>query len=159
MTSPSKWTFTKGLHDLGDGAWAYLQPDGGWGWSNAGLIVDQDQSLLVDTLFDMTLTREMLAQMTDATGLSGNDIDTVVNTHANGDHTHGNACCGKAEIIASAASAAEMEALPAAGLARMMERAESMGAAGKYLLDIFGPSTSPAWWSDCRRASSPARSR
>jgi cyclase len=139
MTSQPRWTFTKGLHDLGDGAWAYLQPDGGWGWSNAALIVDQGQSLLVDTLFDMTLTREMLAQMTNATGLSGDDIDTVVNTHANGDHTHGNACCGKAEIIASAASAAEMEALPAAGLARLMERAQSMGPAGKYLLDIFGP--------------------
>ncbi len=118
---------------------------------------------MVDTLFDMTLTREMLAQMTDATGLSGDDIDTVVNTHANGDHTHGNACCGEAEIIASAASAAEMEALPAAGLARLMERAERLdgGRRGEYLrLDIFRAfSTSLAWWSDCRPAPSPARSR
>ena len=134
-----RWTFTKGLHDLGDGAWAYLQPDGGWGWSNAGLIVDQDQSLLVDTLFDMTLTREMLAAMSDATGLGGADIDTVVNTHANGDHTHGNGCCERAEIIASAASAHEMEEVSAAALARFMAAAPRMGAAGEYLLDIFGP--------------------
>ena len=28
-----------GLHELGAGCHAYLQPDGGWGWSNAGLIV------------------------------------------------------------------------------------------------------------------------
>jgi glyoxylase-like metal-dependent hydrolase (beta-lactamase superfamily II) len=133
-----RWTFTKGLHDLGDGAWAYLQPDGGWGWSNAGLIVDGDQSLLVDTLFDMTLTREMLAQMTDATGLKGDDIDTVVNTHANGDHTHGNGCCEKAEIIASAASLAEMEALSAAGMAAFVAAAPRLGAAGAYVADIFG---------------------
>lgn len=28
--------YTKGLHELGDGLYAYLQPDGGWGWSNSG---------------------------------------------------------------------------------------------------------------------------
>ena len=28
-----------GLHELGDGLFAYLQPDGSWGWSNAGLVV------------------------------------------------------------------------------------------------------------------------
>src|SRR3974390_2234705 len=99
--------YQKGLTEVADGVWAYLQPDGGWGWSNAGLIVDGDQSLLVDTLFDMKLTREMLSAISDATGLTGSDIGTLVNTHANGDHTYGNACCSNAEIIASAASAAE----------------------------------------------------
>src|SRR5215831_5309624 len=56
----SKWPFTKGLHDLGRGAYAYLQPSGTWGYSNAGLVTDGDQSLLVDTLFDERLTAEML---------------------------------------------------------------------------------------------------
>ena len=46
----SKWAFTKGLHDLGNGCWAWLQPDGSWGYSNAGLIVDGKDSLLVDTV-------------------------------------------------------------------------------------------------------------
>ena len=36
----SKWQYTKGLHDLGHGCFAYLQPDGSWGWSNAGLVTD-----------------------------------------------------------------------------------------------------------------------
>ena len=58
-----RWEFTRGLKDIGNGLYAWLQPDGGWGWSNAGLIVDGDQSLLVDTLFDMHLTRDMLAAM------------------------------------------------------------------------------------------------
>ena len=35
-------TFEKGLHEVAAGVWAYLQPDGGWGWSNAGLVVDGD---------------------------------------------------------------------------------------------------------------------
>ncbi|MFN0305660.1 MAG: MBL fold metallo-hydrolase, partial [Burkholderiales bacterium] len=58
--------FTKGLHDLGNGLHAWLLPDGSWGWSNAGLITDSGQSLLVDTLFDLKLTREMLGAMRDA---------------------------------------------------------------------------------------------
>ncbi len=44
--------YQKGTHEVADGVWAYLQPDGGWGWSNAGLVTDGDRSLLVDTLFD-----------------------------------------------------------------------------------------------------------
>ena len=34
------WTYQKGLHDLGAGSFAWLQPDGSWGWSNAGLVTD-----------------------------------------------------------------------------------------------------------------------
>src|SRR5215469_13882211 len=86
----SKWQFTKGLHDLGRGAWAYLQPSGTWGWSNAGLVTDGDQALLVDTWFDERLTAEILATMQKTTGFGAERINTVVNTHSNGDHTFGN---------------------------------------------------------------------
>ena len=55
-----KIAYERGLHELGDGLYAYLQPDGGWGWSNAGLITDAGTSLLVDTLFDRKLTTGML---------------------------------------------------------------------------------------------------
>jgi hypothetical protein len=57
------WQYTKGLHDLGNDIYAYLQPDGTWGWSNAGLITDGEASLLIDTLFDLRLTGEMLGTM------------------------------------------------------------------------------------------------
>ena len=53
-----KWQYTRGLHDLGNGLWDYLLPDGSWGWSNAGLIVDGDQTLLVDTPFDLKSVRD-----------------------------------------------------------------------------------------------------
>jgi glyoxylase-like metal-dependent hydrolase (beta-lactamase superfamily II) len=52
--------YTEGLHELGDGLFAYLQPDGGWGWSNAGLDTAAGTSLLIDTLYDLRSTREML---------------------------------------------------------------------------------------------------
>ncbi|VAV88284.1 MBL-fold metallo-hydrolase superfamily [hydrothermal vent metagenome] len=130
--------YTKGLYETGNGIYAYLQPDGGWGWSNAGLITDGRESLLVDTLFDAGLTREMLNAMADAAGVGADDIGTIVNTHANGDHTHGNGCCRHAEVIASDASAKEMAELPASMLAALMEQAKEMGPAGQYLVDIFG---------------------
>ena len=40
----------EGLNNLGNGAWAWIAHSNGWGWSNAGLIVDSEESLLVDTL-------------------------------------------------------------------------------------------------------------
>ena len=135
----ANWQYEKGLHETGNGIYAYLQPDGGWGWSNAGLVVDDGSSLLVDTLFDAVLTREMLNVMADASGVTAEAIDTVVNTHANGDHTHGNGLCTKAEVIASEASAREMESFTPAMMQSFMDSAETLGEAGDYLKDVFGP--------------------
>jgi cyclase len=134
-----KWRYEKGLQEIGDGAWAYLLPNGSWGWSNAGLIVDGEESLLVDTLFDERLTADMLAIMKDATGIGGKDITTLINTHANGDHTFGNRLVEKAEIIASAASAGEMNDFPPDVMAQIMKQAPTMGDAGAFLMDIFSP--------------------
>jgi cyclase len=110
MTVP----FTLGLHEAADGCHAYLQPDGGWGWSNAGLIVGDGASLLVDTLFDRRLTATMLEAMAPVTARA--PIATLVNTHANGDHHYGNVVAapldGPVEVVASAAAAAEMSAVP-----------------------------------------------
>jgi glyoxylase-like metal-dependent hydrolase (beta-lactamase superfamily II) len=133
-----RWTYTKGLHDLGGGGFAYLQPSGDWGWSNAGLIRDGEAALLVDTLFDARLTREMLDTIEDATGLGAGDIGVVVNTHANGDHTFGNGLLPGARILASAASAAEMAEQSTDRLAEMMRRAPEWGETGAYLTRIFG---------------------
>src|ERR1700751_482737 len=76
---------TRGLHEVGDGLYAYLQPDGGWGWSNAGLVVGGEGALLVDTLFDLHLTERMLREMRRAVP-AAQRIETLVNTHAHGDH-------------------------------------------------------------------------
>lgn len=134
-----RWMYRRGLADIGNGLHAWLQPDGGWGWSNAGLISSAGQSLLVDTLFDMALTRDMLAAMQDATGIAAHQIGCIVNTHANGDHTHGNGCCPEAEIIASEASAREMEEVPPAMLAQFKAMGAKLGPAGAYFADIFAP--------------------
>jgi glyoxylase-like metal-dependent hydrolase (beta-lactamase superfamily II) len=129
--------FRKGLADLGNGLYAWLQPDGSWGYSNAGLVTDGEASLLVDTLFDLPLTREMLDAMADASP-AARRIDVLVNTHANGDHCYGNQLVSDAVIIASKASAEEMVHVPPAVMAEMIRNADQLGPAGAYFARIFG---------------------
>jgi glyoxylase-like metal-dependent hydrolase (beta-lactamase superfamily II) len=133
--------FRRGIEDLGNCLYAWMQPDGGWGWSNAGFVHDGDESLLVDTLFDEPLTAAMLAAFRDATGIAPERIGRLVNTHANGDHTFGNALVANAEIIASAAAAREMRELPPAALAELKAggAAGALGEAGRYFAEIFAP--------------------
>jgi len=134
-----KWSYQKGLHDLGGGVYAWLAPDGSWGWSNAGLIVDGGESLLVDTLYDLRLTREMLDAMRDAEPGAAGRIGTLVNTHANGDHCHGNQLVEGAEIIASAAAAEEMTELPPEAMAALMRAmAVDESPLGQFFRDRFG---------------------
>lgn len=121
--------YTKGLVPVANGIHAYLQPDGSWGYSNAGLIEDSGQSLLVDTLFDRRLTREMLEAMRKVS-TSGGRIGTVVNTHANGDHCWGNVEVKDARIIASRKAAHEMTELPPARVAAMVLGAKAVVASG-----------------------------
>jgi glyoxylase-like metal-dependent hydrolase (beta-lactamase superfamily II) len=129
--------FVKGVHEVAEGVFAYLQPDGGWGWSNAGLVVDDNRSLLVDTLFDLRLTAEMLEAMRRVTPAAAS-IGTVVNTHANGDHCYGNALVSQAEIIASERCAQEMGDVPPATMDAMLRAVPDMGATGAFISRIFG---------------------
>jgi hypothetical protein len=41
--------YTEGLHELGDSRYAYLQPDGGRGWSNALVSLQPMAELAGDT--------------------------------------------------------------------------------------------------------------
>ncbi len=129
--------YRRGLEQVGDGLYAYLQPDGGWGWSNAGLVVDGESTLLIDTLFDLSLTERMLADMRRAEPAAGR-IDTLVNTHANGDHCYGNQLVGDARIVASERTAAEMPELPPAAMAALVAQAREMGELGQFFLSCFG---------------------
>ena len=128
--------YERGLHLVGSGVFAYLQPDGGWGWSNAGLVLGRDDALLVDTLFDLRLTREMLLAMHGQ--LAGRPISTVVNTHANGDHCFGNELIPDAEMIASRAAAAEMPEAPPGLLGQLVSADLDEPLAG-FVKGAFGP--------------------
>jgi glyoxylase-like metal-dependent hydrolase (beta-lactamase superfamily II) len=121
------------VHEVGDGCLAYLQPDGSWGWSNAGLVVGDGTSMLVDTLFDLRLTREMLDALRPHTATAA--ISSVVNTHANGDHCYGNQLLDGAEIISSTAAAHEMAEVSPATLAALNN---APGEIGELFRGFFG---------------------
>ena len=130
--------YTHGLHEVADNVFAYLQPDGGWGWSNAGLIASEWSSLLVDTLFDLKLTQNMLDSMSSVT--SAHPINVVVNTHANGDHCYGNSLVSGdngAQIITTNAAAVEMEAIPPSALEALMQ-IDLGETTNSYIQDAFG---------------------
>jgi glyoxylase-like metal-dependent hydrolase (beta-lactamase superfamily II) len=128
--------FEKGLQELGDGLYAYIQPDGSWGWSNAGLVAGSDRSLLVDTLFDLRLTREMLDAMDAITRTR--PIGTLVNTHANGDHCFGNELLGGAEIITTEACASEMTEMGPQALDAMLKADYADPVVGEFVRGAFG---------------------
>ena len=118
-------TYEFGVHDLGRGCFAYLQPDGGWGLSNSGLVTDSGEALLVDTMFDGPHTQAML----DAYGrVNPARIGTLVNTHQNGDHWFGNALVKNAEIIATERAAEAMAHEPPGGIAqqRVVRRGDDL---------------------------------
>ncbi len=135
--APAKVPYTRGLHEVADRVWAWTLPDGGYGWSNAGLVAGDGASLLVDTLFDLALTREMLAAMTPITESA--PITDALITHSNGDHTHGNQLLdASVRILAARGTAEEIAHGMAPEMLAMVQTANLGPVATPYARDRFG---------------------
>ncbi len=129
--------YTRGLHQVADRVWAWTLPDGGYGWSNAGLVAGEGASLLVDTLFDLALTREMLAAMRPVTERT--PITDALITHSNGDHTHGNQLLdASVRVIAAQGTADEIAHGMAPEMLAMVQTANLGPVATPYARDRFG---------------------
>jgi glyoxylase-like metal-dependent hydrolase (beta-lactamase superfamily II) len=148
----ANWPFTQGVHDIGSGVYGYVQPDGTWGWSNAGLVTSCGETLLVDTLMSRSLTRDMLADFARVPG--GSRIDRLVNTHANPDHFVGNGLIEGAEIIATRETAREMAQFNPHQFASLADNWEKMGDAGAFLYETMGRKFD---WSDLDSVAMPTR--
>jgi cyclase len=135
-TTPDLLQYRRGLHDLGSGCFAWLLPDGSWGWSNSGLITGSGTSLMVDTLFDLALTGEMLEGIRPVT--DRHPLQTLVNTHSDGDHVFGNQLLAErdVEIIASEATAELITQDQVDALASVRRRS---GPLGEFTRHAFGP--------------------
>lgn len=138
--------FAGGLSEVASGVWAWLTPNGTWGESNAGLIVGDGASALVDTLWDQRLTRELLAATAPLTADA--PIELVLNTHSDGDHWWGNAeAPASARIVTSQASLDAMrEEAPPAGLRRLRTLAGTarrapgaIGGMARYVSGMLAP--------------------
>jgi 2-keto-4-pentenoate hydratase/2-oxohepta-3-ene-1,7-dioic acid hydratase in catechol pathway/glyoxylase-like metal-dependent hydrolase (beta-lactamase superfamily II) len=136
-SAPARVPYTRGLHEVADRVWAWTLPDGGYGWSNAGLIAGDGASLLVDTLFDLPLTREMLTAMRPIT--SSAPITDALITHSNGDHTHGNQLLDASVRIIAAQGTADEIAHGMAPEMLAMAQTANLGPVGTpYTRDRFG---------------------
>jgi cyclase len=114
-------------------------------------VVGDGAALLVDTLWDLPLTARMLNAMRQALG--GATIDTLVNTHSDGDHWWGNQLAGAREIVATETAAAIMSEQQVAEMTRFARMGDALRAAGRlplpgragvrafgeYVGDVLGP--------------------
>ncbi len=125
--------FEGGVQEVADRTFAWIQPNGDLGESNAGLIVGEGDSALVDSLWDERLAARMLEALAPAR--EGAPISTVINTHGDGDHWYGNGLLAGAEIVATEAAAEQMRAEPPTMLTRMRPLPRAAGlAAGVPLM-------------------------
>ena len=136
--------FETGLQELGDGVYAYLQWDGGWGVSNAGFVDGGDEGLLViDALMAPSMTRKFIEGMRS---ISDAPFRQLVNTHSHADHTNGNQFIEGAQIIAHKNSRLEM--LDARKLATEAARVNPpRGEKPSWIQD--------AWWEELVEVNSP----
>jgi len=119
-------SFEGGLHEVAPRTFAWLQPNGDLGESNAGLVVGDGESTVVDTLWDVRLTRRMLEAMQPHAASA--PVTHLINTHSDGDHWWGNQLLTAAERITSGPSAAVMEHERESGAPAQFERLKKLAA-------------------------------
>jgi cyclase len=85
------------LHPLGDGVFAWLQPGGESGVSNAGVVVDDDGITVIDTL----MVRSQWAPFAAAVAALEKPVRRVLLTHAHIDHVGGTGAFRNAMVLGS----------------------------------------------------------
>jgi cyclase len=121
---------------VGDGCHAWIQPNGDWFESNAGLVTGDGESALIDTLADLKLTRRMLDGFAEQT--SGAPIRTLVNTHSDADHVFGNQLVADADIVSSRRSAELIRGQDPGSLKGFERLAQGMRVVGRLPLPVVG---------------------
>jgi cyclase len=121
---------------VGEGCHAWIQPNGEWLESNAGLVVGGGESAVIDTLADLALTRRMLDAFDELTG--GAPIRTLVNTHSDADHVDGNQLLADAEIVSSRRSAELIRRQDPGSFKGFGRLAQGMRLVGRLPLPVVG---------------------
>lgn len=121
---------------VGDGCHAWIQPNGEWFEANAGLVVGDGESALIDTLSDLRQARRMLDGFTELT--TDAPIRTVVNTHSDADHVFGNQLVADADIVSSRRSAELIRRQNPGSLKTFEKLAQGMRLVGRLPLPVVG---------------------
>ncbi len=128
--------YREGLYRIGAGSYAWMVPNGSWGESNVGLIDCGGASVLVDTCWDLRRTREMLAASAPVLGRA--PVETVINTHSDGDHCWGNQLFADKAIVATNACIRQMHHLQPQALQALKLLGRALGPVPVAGLDRFG---------------------
>ncbi|MFE7134722.1 MBL fold metallo-hydrolase [Streptomyces sp. NPDC057638] len=109
-----------------------------WGLANCVLVTSGSEALLVDTPYTAALTtalKEAAARVLPP----GVAISTVINTHANGDHSYGNQLFPEAEVISTEENLRHLCAEPEpARFQALLDSCDATDPFGRYLLGHFG---------------------
>jgi cyclase len=124
-------TYEPSLVALGRDVYAYLQPDGSWGLSNAGILVGPQHVTLIDTA--MTIARTERLRDAAASVAGPRTVTTIVNTHHHPDHTYGNSLFAGATIVAQTQCRVHAEHV---GLAPARDPALGLGPIALRLPDL-----------------------
>ena len=84
------------LHEVSEGVFAYVQPDGSWWINNTGFVRGNRTIVSIDTCSTERRTRDYLAQIE---AVAGHAPRVLVNTHHHGDHTNGNCLLPYATVV------------------------------------------------------------
>lgn len=93
------------LQPLGDGVWAWLQPGGGSGISNAGVVADDDGLTVIDCLMVRSQWEPFAAAVTEL----GRPVRRLVLTHAHVDHVGGSRAFPLAAVYGTPATSALLD--------------------------------------------------
>lgn len=90
------------LHEVADGVFAWVQPDGSWWINNAGAVTsgptdEEAGTVVVDTCATEQRTRRFLDALAAAAGDA--PIRVAANTHHHGDHTYGNSLLPRSALL------------------------------------------------------------
>ena len=90
------------LHEVADGVFAWVQPDGSWWINNAGAVTSRPEeveaaTVVVDTCATEERTRRFLDAVSAATGDA--PVRVAANTHHHGDHTYGNSLLPASTVL------------------------------------------------------------
>jgi cyclase len=87
VATPDQRVTSAELIEVAPGVYAYVQLDGSWCLNNAGVLVDGEDVVVIDTAATERRARRLRAAIASVTSAIPR---TVVNTHFHGDHTFGN---------------------------------------------------------------------
>jgi glyoxylase-like metal-dependent hydrolase (beta-lactamase superfamily II) len=127
--------FEGGWHEVATNTWAFMQPNGGLGESNAGLIHDGEHVMFVDSLWDVKLTRAMLESARQIVDVAP---ELLFNTHSDGDHVWGNELFTGARIVSTTTAESLMTLDPPKEMRAMQRGGKLLGAIGSVPLPFVG---------------------